>query len=886
MWSQPLLIVNFLCRYVSCLMPGCPALVQARLLRLHLRRDCLKRREHRTLVDKGKKLDDEIACDACDERFPRKHLRIHIATGCPMRMVQCPNCKETVQARSLSDHQRRECKTVKRKVALEKQVASRPTEVECPACHEVVAAKLLRRHSSEECPSRILACPNRYLGCGEELPAAEMASHLREQCAIQIERAKRASKFMVRRQRVQCSGCGYWVVLQHLSRHHREKCPSRRVPCKNWELGCPAMLRQSAMEDHLKVDRLLDARACLAFDCGRAYIALGEGDRKPPWTAEMWVWRPGLVESTREKARTALKALWDFQRSRGKLAVSERRLALLEPLLIKLASRAAKERSEEAEQARDKLTDEMIAAATVRDDAKVDLVVSVIVLTDTVASAARGVEELTVQDRLRGFDRLALGSTPWYASAPGPSRGTGSGGEVNRTLALKQGSSPALPVELSQSMTAGETRRDPSSLAKELPAAVDLGTENTDSGPLEPEEVGAEDGTVSNDGETEDLDSMLSKIASKQQELEAAEEEASRKREAAFWAEWVALSGPSLAKGIVALRSETLPRLKEEAVAVTGLTREALFRTSDDSAPEGAEGTGRNEENGVVTDGRTTSAKQRGKKKKEARKAKRKQKHEQNFGKNIETRIADEVGKRGGIETLLGSDKALFQLEMGPKERVGIKIAGKQDQIFNYRCPRERWVHLAFVCDSAGIILLENGKTASRLQGITVALPMRDIGGRETACQCLVQEVRYWKVKRSKEDLAGWMHEVLPATATNDGLIGYWTLEEGSGEHVNDVTEQRFRSRKVGRGLKWTFPENISAAEVDPSPTPSWREKNVCKVRRGGRKCTSNEDRTHFEWKRGHNDCFQHFFHNKCFGTNGHTAILRRNPCSLAKCMF
>ena len=803
----------------------------------------MKRREHQILADKGKKLDDEIACDACDEKFPRKYLRAHLATECQMRMVKCPNCKETVQARSLSDHQTRDCKTTKRKAALDERVASRPTEIECPACREVVVAKLFRRHASEECPSRILACPNRYLGCGEELPAAEMASHLRNHCAIQIERAERASKYMFRRQRVKCSGCGYSVVLQHLSRHHRDKCPNRRVPCKNWELGCPAMLRLSAMEDHLKVNRLLDPRACLAFDGGRAYIALGEGDRKPPWTAEMWIWRPGLVESTREKARTALKAFWDFQRARGKLAVSEQRLGLLEPLLVKVATRAAKERSEEAAQARDKLTDEMIAAATVRDDAKVDLVVSVIVLSNSVASAARGVEEITAQDRLRGFERLALGSTPWYTAAPGPSGGAGGRGEgaldMNRALALKQSPSPALPGELSQSLTTGGTTREPANLTKESPAAADdgqpqrtaVGAGTANPAPHEPDGVGAEDESVSDEGGKEDLDSMLSRISSKQRELEAAEDEASRQREATFWAEWVALDGPSLARGILALGSETVPRLKEEAVVVTGLTSEALFRTCDDPVRDAAEETGQKEENGGVAGVKTTSAKQKGKKKKEAKKAKRKQQHEQNFGKNIETRIADEVGKRGGIETLLGSDRALFQLEMGPKERIGIKIAGKKDQVFNYRCPRERWVHLAFVSDSAGVILLENGKTASRLQGITVALPMRDIGGRETACQCLLQEVRYWKVKRSKEDLAAWMHEVLPATATNDGLMGYWTFEEGSGEHINDVTEQRFRARKMGRGLKWAFPENISTVEVDPSPTPSWREQNVCKVR-------------------------------------------------------
>lgn len=823
-------------------MPGCPTLVQARLLRLHLRRDCLKRREYRILADKGKALDVEITCDACGERVLRKHLRVHLVTGCQMRKVICSNCNEPMEARSLSDHNRLECKMVKRTAALNEQVASRATEKKCPSCHEAVAASLLRRHASDECPSRIVACPNKYLGCVEEFPAAEMASHLGKQCVVQVERAERASKYMSRRQRVQCSGCGYSVVIQHLSRHHREKCPNRRVPCKHRELGCPVMLRLSAMDDHLKVDRLLDPRACLAFDSGKAYIALGEDDRKPPWTAEMWVWRPGLVEGTREKTRTALKALWEFQRARGRLAVSEQRLALLEPLLIEVATRAAKERSEEAEQARDRLTDEMIAAATVRDDAKVDLVVSLVVLSNSVASAARGVEEITAQDRLRGFQRLALGSTPWYATAPSASVGAVSRDEGARdtrvTLALKRIPPPAPPVAQTQSETVAESSEGmvekkalPATIEDDQPQRKASGAGATNSDPLEPDRITAENTSGSNDGKEEDLDDMLLKIVSKQQELEAAEEEATRKREAGFWAEWVALAGPSLARKILTLADETLPRLKEEAVAITGFASDDLLQTSDELTTEASEGTTPGEEGGRVADASSAWKKQRGKNRKAANKAKRKQKHEQHFGKNIETRIAEEVGKRGGIETLFGSEKALFQLEMGPKERVGIKIAGKKDQIFNYRCPRERWVHLAFVADSAGVFLLENGKTASRLRDITVALPMREIGGRETACQCLLQEVRYWKVKRSKEDLVKLMHEVLPGTATNDGLVGYWTFEEGSGEHVNDVTDQRFRARKVGRGLKWAFSEAMTTVEVGAPPTPSWREQNVCKVR-------------------------------------------------------
>lgn len=825
-------------------MPGCPTLVQARLLRLHLRQDCLKRRAQRILADKGKALDDEIACDACDERMPRKNLRAHQTTGCPMRLVQCPNCKETVQEKTLAGHQRLDCKTVKRTATLCNKVASRPAEKECPACHETIVASLFRRHASDECPSRVVACPNKYLGCGEELPAAEMASHIRkQQCTVLVERNERASKYLFRRQRVQCSGCGYYVVLQHLLRHHREKCPNRRVPCKHWELGCPAMLRLSAMDDHLNVAQLLHPRACLAFDSGKAYIALGENDRKPPWTAEMWVWRPGLVEGTREKSRTALKALWEFQRARGKLAITERRLAVLEPLLIEVATRAAKERTEEAEQVQNKLTDEMIAAATVRDDAKVDLVVSVVVLSNSVASAARGVEEITAQDRLRGFDRLALGSTPWYAATPSPSAGGGVGRDdgapgKNRALALERSPPQTLPfaqVEHNPLVESKEVTNE----AKVLPGSTDedqtkqkgpsVGAKP--STPLEPDGATAVDENILND-EKKDFEGMLSSIAKEQQALEAAEEEASRKSEAGFWAEWVALSGASLGQRILTLAGETLPKLKEDVVTITGLASKVLFQTPDDGVTEEVGGSTISNETGGAQAGKsTTSKKLKGKNRKAEKKAKRKQKHEENYGKNIETRIAEEVGKRGGVETLLGSEKALFQLEMGPKERIGIKIAGKKDQVFNYRCPRERWVHLAFVSDSNGVFLLENGKTASRLRDVPVALPMREIGGRETACQCLIQEVRYWRVKRSKEDLTEWMHEVLPGTATKDGLIGYWTFEEGSGEHVNDVTDQRFRARKVGRGLKWAVSENMRTVEVGEPPTPSWRERNVCKVR-------------------------------------------------------
>jgi hypothetical protein len=53
---------------------------------------------------------------------------------------------------------------------------------------------------------------------------------------------------------------------------------------------------------------------------------------------------------------------------------------------------------------------------------------------------------------------------------------------------------------------------------------------------------------------------------------------------------------------------------------------------------------------------------------------------------------------------------------------------------------------------------------------------------------------------------------VLPGDAIDDGLIGYWTLEEGRGNKlINDVTELSLPAQLHGPGLTWT---NADAAQV------------------------------------------------------------------------
>lgn len=750
-------------------------------------------------------------------------MRAHLANDCPMRIVQCstPGCMDTVRAGALQDHKRLHCKAATRNAKLNKHIATKLTE-ECPACHERVPSRQMRIHAIEKCPMKMVNCPNNIHGCGERIKAAELEFHLRKRCEVRIDRAERASRHILRQRHVRCSACGYMVVLQNLLRHQRMKCPDRRVPCKNWEMSCPAMVRLSMMNDHLKVDRLLDPRSCLLFDGGRAYIALEEEDHKPPWTVEMWIWRPALIENTREKARIALKAYWKMQRAQEKLAGIEQRLRELEPLLVDASTRVSKEASREANEARNRLTDEMVVAATLHDDTKVDLVVSVVSLSHSLTSTTRAIGQIIAGNLSDGLERLALGSRPWY-DAP-HSLPPDNSKDQNSVRAVQGRTDEQVTTPISSSIPAAVFARGESFERTITPSSEIAADER----PLPPDEcrrntlLHSEASPEETEGEIADelnaAEDKADKITKKQEVLEIIKEEEQLRREAAFWAKWTALSGPSLAQQLLTLAEETLPRLKDEVVATTGLASGALFGALNDENRRG-EGSIATDGEGDVDNRSSTSTKRKKEdKRKEARNAKRKEKNEKQFGKNLEVRIADEVRRCGGVETLFGSGKALVKLEMGPSDRVGIKIA---------EGPRERWVHLSFVGDSGRILLPENGNTVGCLPEVNMDMPMREIGGREIACQCLVQEVRFWTAKRSRKELLQWMHRVLPSNAVQEGLLGYWTLEEGAGDYVHDVTEQMIRARKVGRKLTWCAPE----AMVGASPTPSWRERNVCKVR-------------------------------------------------------
>lgn len=230
-------------------------------------------------------------CPHCFEEMPLTQLRKHLYTGstgasasasaCPNMEMRCPEegCHAMFPARALKRHLNRECAVAKRRRALveaglkrkelerekERQAAiaavaaavataAQPSplrspgdgadawwgrgsvdaegalqpEAVCELCGESVRQGLLAAHRRDACLHRPVYCPNRPLGCREEVPFARLQEHLYDRCEVErrkdelVERSTRRDVFV-------CPGCGEELPVSRYRRHQREACANRKV---------------------------------------------------------------------------------------------------------------------------------------------------------------------------------------------------------------------------------------------------------------------------------------------------------------------------------------------------------------------------------------------------------------------------------------------------------------------------------------------------------------------------------------------------------------------------------------------------------------------------------------------------------------------------------
>ena len=127
------------------------------------------------------------------------------------------------------------------------------------------------------------------------------------------------------------------------------------------------------------------------------------------------------------------------------------------------------------------------------------------------------------------------------------------------------------------------------------------------------------------------------------------------------------------------------------------------------------------------------------------------------------------------------------------------------------------------------------------VKNLELKLPMRDFGGDRDSVDAgfhgLLLEARYWKGARSPQELVEYMHRLPPADRLQQGMVGWWTFEEGEGRYAFDRSELRYRSRIQG-GWRETEPEK-RVAWATPSATPARRRRRRARRASAPSSCAS-----------------------------------------------
>lgn len=107
-------------------------------------------------------------------------------------------------------------------------------------------------------------------------------------------------------------------------------------------------------------------------------------------------------------------------------------------------------------------------------------------------------------------------------------------------------------------------------------------------------------------------------------------------------------------------------------------------------------------------------------------------------------------------------------------------------------------------------------------------------------------QVRYWGVQRTSSEIEATWRRLLPPTSVAQGLLGWWTMEEGKGEYIDDVTESRYRIRLDKAGIRWSDSVKLNM----DAPTPQFRETLACPVELKRARLVQKA-RMHFQLVRG-----------------------------------
>jgi len=160
--------------------------------------------------------------------------------------------------------------------------------------------------------------------------------------------------------------------------------------------------------------------------------------------------------------------------------------------------------------------------------------------------------------------------------------------------------------------------------------------------------------------------------------------------------------------------------------------------------------------------------------------------------------------QRGPLLALRNADDGLhFSQSTGSGQQTANLVGG---------FPVDEWAHVALELTglTGDMIIYLNGVEAARTSGVNVtATPQDPVLVFTGGAHCALDDFRVWNYARSETEILEGMGQEL--AGDEDGLVGYWTFNEGTGTTASDTSPSQNHATLAG--ALW----NADSAPVEPS---------------------------------------------------------------------
>lgn len=766
-------------------------------------------------------LHDLLLCE-CGEELRPADRQLHIDTECPLREVQCPRpgCGMVFQASLRQEHNRDDCLVARRARKLLRAKEDGDALVQCELCLDQrypIQKRDLKRHQLYQCVKRVVGCRFAEWGCTERFSEDGREHHEAVECVVAKRRQQIAADALLVNEETECDWCKQVVKKRHLLDHQEDECLERERQCPNAANGCTEWVPVGKFDEHIRTScsvtlerNALAARAreknaiVECKECGER-LKLRLLDRH--WRDEC-VSRIVSCKNAAHGCKARLR--WRDRHLHEDFVALSRERSVLEfqtggasyVVLPAISSDGKRDLAPP-------WTAEYYVRLLDADEEILDLLRTSLLHLETQLVSTREHEHWrekadACKERLKQLKQLKQHS--------------------------KQKKERALD---SDGGSANQTSRQPKLTAAELSAAAKTLADDfsaSEAGMLETQKAAALakgwiqlllaeaqriflQQQLDEDAASALRDAIAAQSAEMLQERPQLAElvpaaERDRLGNLAAWAASVVASKSSDGaerKQKLAEQRKLLAKRAEWQELLAGLSTAA--ESSDDAAE-------------------TVSA---------AETERLRRRYERELAK-VDARLAlasnntpPELLERRGRHVLASSAHNALALVSGAQGLVTF-FRGTREVPLDCALQRGRFHHLALSASSLELSVFLDGELCSVKRG-AFELPLSHLGapGGADSFQGLLHEVRYWRECRSATQLQRYARAVLPLSQCAAQLVGYWPLEEGMGDLLDDMALHLPRAPAIR--TRWLLYDSAAVRRrLGAPPTPSLRESSSCAV--------------------------------------------------------